>query len=64
MNPKEDKMSLDINRKIIKPIYIDNNMSEANITNNIINNNYKSLSTYETNKDAQRPKKIFKNIIH
>ena len=60
INPKEDKMSLDINRKIIKPIYIDNNMSEANITNNIINNNYKSLSTYETNKDAQSPKKIFK----
>ena len=60
INPKEDKMSLDINRKIIKPIYIYNNMSEANITNNIINNNYKSLSTYETNKDAQSPKKIFK----
>ena len=60
-NPKYDKMSLEVDSKNIKPIYIDNNMSgEADITYNIINNNYKSLSTYETNKDAQSPKKIFK----
>ena len=60
INPKDDKISIEIDANKIKPIYIDNNLSEADIKNNIINNNYKSISTYETNKDAQSPKKIFK----
>ena len=59
-NPKDDKISFETERKNIKPIYIDDNMGEVDITNNIINNNYKSLSTYEANKDMQSPKKIFK----
>ena len=59
-NNKADKMSFEEDKKNFNPIYINDNMSEVDITNNKINNNYKCLSTYETNNDIKNQKKIFK----
>ena len=54
---KYNNFSLESEGKIKSP-YITKNMSDSEISNNIINNYYKSLSTNETNGENKNNKKI------
>ena len=59
--PKYNNFSLESEGKIKSP-YITKNMSDSEISNNIINNYYKSLSTNETNGENKNNKKISTTI--
>ena len=58
---KYNNFSLESEGKIKSP-YITKNMSDSEISNNIINNYYKSLSTNETNGENKNNKKISTTI--
>ena len=60
--PKINDMSSETENKKLRTFYIKKNMSDTEISN-IINNNCKSLSTNETNKEQNYPKKIFEKYI-
>ena len=56
--PKINDETHESEQSKLRTFYMKNNMSDAEI-NNIINNNFKSLSTNETNRELNYPRRIY-----